>query len=464
MKILIADDNITAQNLGKKILSEAGYEVVAVSNGAAAMKKIASEKPQILILDVYMPGYSGLEVCQKVKGAAETAKVPVLLAIGQMEAFSAEEGNKVKADGVINKPFIASDLLAVVEKFAEKMQSAKATGKAEKEYERTVKMPAMPDSAIQDATYEAWKAEAAEAELVEAAPEPARLSMSQEMGAAPALMDEMLVYPDSPHGQSVMAAAAAASPDFSAAKTQEQQSADSGLEFQPESEAIPMVEIPMVTAPGVEFTSAPKASGSSFERAPELMTEEPPTAEIPITVDPALLTDRSQMATEFATKFGEANPEEITVGVAGWEFSAFSAVAEAPASPAVSEPEASATDAGLATAETRQVFEAPGEASPSESTAAAFAVPQEPALPPLTPEVAPAGEVTSKLVEQFAAELDRVAAECTAQEPEPAPAVPAVEAAPAISDEQRVSEAAARVLERVKPDLIAEILRELKKN
>ncbi len=68
LRILFADDSMTAQNMGKKILSEAGYDVVAVSNGAAAVKKIAEQKPDIIILDVYMPGYSGLEVCEKVRG------------------------------------------------------------------------------------------------------------------------------------------------------------------------------------------------------------------------------------------------------------------------------------------------------------------------------------------------------------------------------------------------------------
>src|SRR5262249_50682549 len=121
MKILLADDSVTAQNMGKKILTEAGYEVVAVSNGAAAVKKIAEQKPDIIILDVYMPGYTGLEVCEKVRGSIETLKTPVLLTVGKMEPYKAEEGNRVRADGVIIKPFEASDLLAIVKKFEERI-------------------------------------------------------------------------------------------------------------------------------------------------------------------------------------------------------------------------------------------------------------------------------------------------------------------------------------------------------
>lgn len=112
---------MTAQNMGKKILSEAGYDVVAVSNGAAAVKKIAERKPDIIILDVYMPGYSGLEVCEKVRGSIDTLKIPVLLTVGKLEPYKAEDGHRVKADGVIIKPFEATDLLAIVKKFEERI-------------------------------------------------------------------------------------------------------------------------------------------------------------------------------------------------------------------------------------------------------------------------------------------------------------------------------------------------------
>ena len=70
-KILLADDSVTAQNMGRKILADAGYEVIAVNNGSAALKKIAELKPDLVILDVYMPGYSGLEVCQRLKESQE---------------------------------------------------------------------------------------------------------------------------------------------------------------------------------------------------------------------------------------------------------------------------------------------------------------------------------------------------------------------------------------------------------
>ena len=120
-KILLADDSVTAQNMGRKILADAGYEVIAVNNGSAALKKIAELKPDLVILDVYMPGYSGLEVCQRLKESQETSRIPVLLSVGKLEPFKPEEAQRVRADGYIVKPFEASELLSALSKLEDKV-------------------------------------------------------------------------------------------------------------------------------------------------------------------------------------------------------------------------------------------------------------------------------------------------------------------------------------------------------
>ena len=120
-KILLADDSVTAQNMGRKILADAGYDVVTVNNGSAALKRIAEIKPDLIVLDVYMPGYSGLEVCQRLKDAAETAHIPVLLTVGKLEPFKAEEGRRVRADHHIVKPFEASELLTAITRLEDRI-------------------------------------------------------------------------------------------------------------------------------------------------------------------------------------------------------------------------------------------------------------------------------------------------------------------------------------------------------
>ena len=120
-KILLADDSVTAQNMGRRILTDAGYDVITVNNGSAALKKIAESKPDLIVLDVYMPGYGGLEVCQRLREAPETARIPVLLTVGKLEPFKADEARRVRADAFIVKPFEASELLTALTKLEDKI-------------------------------------------------------------------------------------------------------------------------------------------------------------------------------------------------------------------------------------------------------------------------------------------------------------------------------------------------------
>lgn len=120
-KILLADDSVTAQNMGRRILSDAGYDVTTVNNGSAALKRIAESKPDLIVLDVYMPGYGGLEVCQRLREAPETARIPVLLTVGKLEPFKADEARRVRADAFIVKPFEASELLTALTKLEDKI-------------------------------------------------------------------------------------------------------------------------------------------------------------------------------------------------------------------------------------------------------------------------------------------------------------------------------------------------------
>lgn len=127
-KILLADDSVTAQNMGRKILADAGYDVVTVNNGSAALKRITEIKPDLIVLDVYMPGYSGLEVCQRLKDSEETAHVPVLLTVGKLEPFKPEEARRVRADGHIIKPFEASELLTAITRLEDRMVPQQSEG------------------------------------------------------------------------------------------------------------------------------------------------------------------------------------------------------------------------------------------------------------------------------------------------------------------------------------------------
>src|SRR4051812_27578756 len=186
---------MTAQNMGKKILTEAGYDIIAVSNGAAALKKIAELKPDIAILDVFMPGYTGPEVCERIKNVHETSKIPVLLTVGKMEmtAFKPEETNRMKADGLIIKPFEATDLIALIQKLEKQPGPVKPLPAAFEgddeppQDEKTVKLDLRE---FRDASYDEWKA-AAEERTGEQPPEKPSAAVPVERMSPPAFgMDE----------------------------------------------------------------------------------------------------------------------------------------------------------------------------------------------------------------------------------------------------------------------------------
>ncbi len=175
-KILLADDSMTAQKMGKEILISAGYEVVAVSNGAAAAKKLA-DKYGCIILDINMPGYTGFELCEKIRANMDIAKTPVLLTIGKMEHYEPTEVQRVKADGVIIKPFEATDLIATIQKLMEK---------AAPPPEKTVTLEKKQVEEFKDQSYNDWKQES-EPE----APKRNTIEMNHAEAAAPAFGMDM---------------------------------------------------------------------------------------------------------------------------------------------------------------------------------------------------------------------------------------------------------------------------------
>jgi CheY-like chemotaxis protein len=160
-KILLADDSVTAQNMGRKILTDAGYDVVTVNNGSAALKRVAELKPDLIVLDVYMPGYSGLEVCARLKDSPDTSRIPILLTVGKLEPFKPEEATRVRADGFIVKPFEASELLSALTRLEDRMVPAQADGSrfstSVSGIERFSGDPMVKKSAGGDASDSGWK-------------------------------------------------------------------------------------------------------------------------------------------------------------------------------------------------------------------------------------------------------------------------------------------------------------------
>lgn len=122
--VLVADDSPTHQRRASGILTGEGLEVVTVSNGVAAIKKLSTLKPVLILADVSMPGRDGYEVCEFVKSSPDLARVPVLLIFSDLEPFDEGRAQRSRADGRIKKPFGEDELVATINRFLPEEEAA----------------------------------------------------------------------------------------------------------------------------------------------------------------------------------------------------------------------------------------------------------------------------------------------------------------------------------------------------
>ena len=124
--ILLAEHSPHAQRMGERILREEGYRVTTVTDGDTAMLRLNDLKPQLVLADIGLKGFSGLSICEYIKTSAEFSGTRVVLTIGALELLDEQAVARVKADGVLRKPFEAAALLDVAGRFAS--QKAAETG------------------------------------------------------------------------------------------------------------------------------------------------------------------------------------------------------------------------------------------------------------------------------------------------------------------------------------------------
>lgn len=118
-KVLIVDDNSANLNILWDTLEPEGYEVLAADNGEAALRIATSELPDIILLDVVMPGMDGYEVCRRLKQDEAARNIPVLFVTIKEESEGVIKGFQVGGVDYITKPFEKTELLVRVENHLE---------------------------------------------------------------------------------------------------------------------------------------------------------------------------------------------------------------------------------------------------------------------------------------------------------------------------------------------------------
>jgi CheY-like chemotaxis protein len=117
-KILIVDDSLTSRTINRILITKrAGYEVVSAQNGKEALKLVGSENPDLILMDVMMPGMDGLEVCRHLRKQEKTAAIPIVLLTFQIGDESIRDGFESGCTAYLKKPVQETELLNTLHRY-----------------------------------------------------------------------------------------------------------------------------------------------------------------------------------------------------------------------------------------------------------------------------------------------------------------------------------------------------------
>ncbi|UCD08320.1 MAG: response regulator [Dehalococcoidales bacterium] len=113
-KILVVDDDPAGQRLIKYILTPKGYEVITASNGIVGLQMATQESPDLVVLDVMLPGLDGFEVCRRLREGSNTENISIIMLSGKAQETDRDTGLKMGADAYLIKPVVRQDLIDTV--------------------------------------------------------------------------------------------------------------------------------------------------------------------------------------------------------------------------------------------------------------------------------------------------------------------------------------------------------------
>jgi two-component system, OmpR family, alkaline phosphatase synthesis response regulator PhoP len=115
-RILIADDEPNIVVSLEYLMKREGFEVTVANDGEAALKAVASSRPDLILLDIMLPKKDGFEVCQQIRANPEWRGVKVVMLTAKGRDTEVTKGLALGADAYVTKPFSTKDLVAQVRK------------------------------------------------------------------------------------------------------------------------------------------------------------------------------------------------------------------------------------------------------------------------------------------------------------------------------------------------------------
>src|SRR5512145_3055582 len=113
-KILAVDDNQQNLEALTKALTAANYEIITATDGPTALRLVESDSPDLILLDVVMPGMSGYDVCEKIRANEVGGRLPIVMLTALHEVSHRIRGIEAGADDFLSKPFNREELLTRV--------------------------------------------------------------------------------------------------------------------------------------------------------------------------------------------------------------------------------------------------------------------------------------------------------------------------------------------------------------
>jgi len=110
-RVLLIEDEADIRELIRYSLAQAGLEVVEACDGVEALEKLHAFVPDLVVLDLMLPGMPGLELCQRLRSRADTARLPIMVVSAKSSASDQALGLAMGADDYVTKPFSPRDLL-----------------------------------------------------------------------------------------------------------------------------------------------------------------------------------------------------------------------------------------------------------------------------------------------------------------------------------------------------------------
>ena len=113
--VLVADDDADIRDLVAFKLEQSGLEVIAVEDGQAALEQARSRQPNLAVLDVSMPGLSGIDVCRMLRADPVTAGMLIIMLTARVQEHDVEGGFSAGADDYVTKPFSPRELVSRIQ-------------------------------------------------------------------------------------------------------------------------------------------------------------------------------------------------------------------------------------------------------------------------------------------------------------------------------------------------------------